>query len=268
MEQYRASNLRADLVVWLSHTSSVWPWSGAPKVSLNSTFIGGLQQYHHYLQHPGHTQLKETMKATIYWKGMHSTIRSTTKSCRSCQVNKKQKFKYRHLPSKIVMTIPWWALCVDLIGPYTLKGKDDTVIDFMALTMIDPTTSWFKVVELPLFRWSKTVTVDGKESSIVEEIFNKTSTRIARLVNKTWLSKYPRCCYIIYDNGSEFKLNFEYLCITYGIKGKSTTVNNPQAKAILEHLHQVLAQILRTAELNMAETVTPNNVDVFLDNVV
>jgi hypothetical protein len=29
---------------------------------------------HHYLQHPGHTCLKETMKAAIYWKGMRSTI--------------------------------------------------------------------------------------------------------------------------------------------------------------------------------------------------
>jgi hypothetical protein len=34
--------------------------------------------YHHYLQHPGHTQLEETMKTTMYWKGMHSTIRSIT----------------------------------------------------------------------------------------------------------------------------------------------------------------------------------------------
>ncbi len=24
--------------------------------------------YHHYLQHPGHTRLEETMKATMYWK--------------------------------------------------------------------------------------------------------------------------------------------------------------------------------------------------------
>jgi hypothetical protein len=46
-------------------------------------------------------------------------------------------------------------------------------------------------------------------------MFNKTSERIAWLVNKTWLSRYPRCCYIIYDNGSEFKLNFEYLCICH-----------------------------------------------------
>jgi hypothetical protein len=41
------------------------------------------------------------------------------------------------------------VLSVDLIGPYTLKGKDDTAIDFMAFTMIDPATSWFKIVEFP-----------------------------------------------------------------------------------------------------------------------
>ena len=30
--------------------------------------------YHHYLQHPGHTRLEETMKSAIYWKGMEETI--------------------------------------------------------------------------------------------------------------------------------------------------------------------------------------------------
>jgi hypothetical protein len=54
--------------------------------------------------------------------------------------------------SKTVITVPWQALCVDLIGPYTLKGKDGTVIDFTALTMINPITSWFKIVELSLIR--------------------------------------------------------------------------------------------------------------------
>jgi hypothetical protein len=34
----------------------------------------------------------------------------------------------------------------------------------------------------------------------------------------------------------------------------------------LEHVHQVLGQMLRTAELDMANSVTPNDVDVFLDN--
>ncbi len=159
---------------------------------------------------------------------------------------------------KIVITIPWQALCVDLIGPYTLKGKDGTIIDFMALTMINPATSWFEVVELPLIHWLKTVTDDGKESSIIEEIFDNTSEHIAWSVNKTWLNRYPRYCYIIYNNGSEFKLNFEYLCITHGIKSNPTMVKNPQANAILQCLHQVLAQMLRTAELDNSKTVTPN----------
>jgi hypothetical protein len=100
------------------------------------------------------------------------------------------------------------VLCVDLIGPYTLNGKDGTVIDFMALTMINPATSWFEIVELPLLRRVKSITVNGKESSIIEVFFDKTSEHIARLVNKTWLSRYPRCCYIIYNNGSEFKFAF------------------------------------------------------------
>jgi hypothetical protein len=57
------------------------------------------------------------------------------------------------------------------MGPYTLKGKDGTVIDFMALTMINPTTSWFKIVELTLICQLNTIAVNGTESSIIEEIF-------------------------------------------------------------------------------------------------
>ena len=44
------------------------------------------------------------------------------------------------------------VLCVDLVGPYTLKGKDGLSIDFMCLTMINPATSWFEIVELPTVR--------------------------------------------------------------------------------------------------------------------
>jgi hypothetical protein len=43
-------------------------------------------------------------------------------------------------------------------------------------------------------------------------------------------------------------------------------VKNPRANGILEHVHQVLGQMLRTAELDMADSVTPDDVDVFLDN--
>ncbi len=43
-------------------------------------------------------------------------------------------------------------------------------------------------------------------------------------------------------------------------------VKNPQANGILERVHQVLGRMPRTAELDMADSVTPNDVDVFLDN--
>jgi hypothetical protein len=79
--------------------------------------------HHRYLQHPGHTRLEETMKAAIYWKGMRKTIRSKTKSCKTCQVNKKCTQKYGHLPPKIVISTPWEALCVNLVGPYTLNVR-------------------------------------------------------------------------------------------------------------------------------------------------
>jgi hypothetical protein len=48
---------------------------------------------------------------------------------------------------------------------------------------------------------------------------------------------------------------------------KPTMVKNPQANGILERVHQVLEQMLHTAELNMANSVTPGDVNVFLDNV-
>jgi hypothetical protein len=76
--------------------------------------------YHHYLQHPGHTRLEETMNAAMYWKGMRTTIQSLTKSCKTCQTNKRQNYKYGHLPAKLITSTPWECLCVDLIGPYTL----------------------------------------------------------------------------------------------------------------------------------------------------
>ena len=106
--------------------------------------------YHHYLQHPGHTRLEETLKAEMYWPGMRNRVRNYVKICKSCQVNKRKKQKYGKLPTKQVITTPWDTLCVSLIGLYTLKGKDKSIIDFMCLTMIDPASSWFEIVELPV----------------------------------------------------------------------------------------------------------------------
>ena len=142
----------------------------------------------------------------------------------------------------------------------------------MCLTMIDPATSWFEVVELPVLdRPDEGTPKDskgkkGKKTDDKDPYFDKSSAMIAKLVYSTWFCRYPRCRNIIYDNGSEFKLHFQSLCDSFGLKRKPTSVKNPQANAILERIHQTLANMMRTAELDMADSVSPNDIADFLND--
>jgi hypothetical protein len=135
-----------------------------------------VESYHHYLQHPGSARLEETLRGSIYWKGMQRTVRAYVKNCKKCQVNKRRQKQYSKLPPKQVITKPWHTLCVDLIGPYTVKGKDGTVIDFMCLTMIDPATCWFEIVELPELERPDVVLPRIKRATRAKRHLTKTHT--------------------------------------------------------------------------------------------
>jgi hypothetical protein len=130
--------------------------------------------------------------------------------------------------------------------------------------MIDPATAWFEIIELPL----ASVVVKRSGEEITEIVIDKTAAQVSRLFNKQWLCRYPRPKYCIYDNGSEFKSHFSELCMTYSIERKPTTVTvkNPQANAILERVHGVFGDMLRTSGLDMSETVTNDDIDDFLTN--
>jgi hypothetical protein len=69
---------------------------------------------------------------------------------------------------------------------------------------------------------------------------------------------------MMYDNGSEFKLHFRNLCKTYGIKRKPSSIKNPQANAILEHIHAVFTNMLRTVKLDMTKLVNASDINIFL----
>jgi hypothetical protein len=99
-----------------------------------------------------------------------------------------------------------------------------------------------------------------------ETYFDKSSATVGSLVNRCWFCQYPRCPNIIYNNGSEFKLHFKTLCDSYGLNRKQMSIKNPQANAILEHVHQVLMTMAYTAELDMVNTVEPSDVADFLTN--
>jgi len=83
-------------------------------------------------------------------------------------------------------------------------------------------------------------------------------------MNKTRFSNYPRCWYIIYDNGSEFKLHFAALFESFGIKCNPNSVKNPQANAILNQVHQIITSMLHTTELDMDNTGETSDIDAFL----
>ncbi len=125
-------------------------------------------------------------------------------------------------------------------------------------------------MELPTVRVTVPKGGKGKKTTCLDyikdaEIFDKTSAQISNLVYKCWFSRYPHCHYMIYNNGSEFILHCD-LCKTYGVKGRPTSIKNPQANAILERIHAVFTNMLRTAKLDMAKLVNSNDINIFLSD--
>ena len=56
--------------------------------------------------------------------------------------------KYGHLPPKEAEAEPWERLCVDLIGPYTIKRKGKEPLRLWCITMIDPATGWLELKQI------------------------------------------------------------------------------------------------------------------------
>jgi len=64
----------------------------------------------------------------------------------------------------------------------------------------------------------------------------------------------------------EFKLHFESLCDSYGIKSKPTIIKNPKVNAICERVHQILGTMMGTSEIDMANSVEPADIDTYINN--
>ncbi len=132
------------------------------------------QWYHHYLKQPLHTHLEETINAVIYWKGKRSTIWSITKSCKTCQVNKRRTRKYGLLLSKIIISTPWETLCINLGAHTHLKVN-------MTLQQTSWLLPWLTRLQL-VWNCGATVTYETtdqggqrKRENNWGEIFNKSS---------------------------------------------------------------------------------------------
>ena len=185
--------------------------------------------YHTTLCHPGINRTEESIGQHLWWPKMRDHITNYVKICPLCQKNKRKQKKYGLLPAKEAETIPWDKLCVDLIGPYKIRRKGTEPLICRAVTMIDPATGWFEI----------------------HQYDDKFSITVANIVEQEWFSRYPWPTMVTFDRGSEFiGQDFQHMIKNdYGIKPKPITVRNPQANAIVERVHQVIGNIIRTFEL-------------------
>jgi hypothetical protein len=205
-----------------------------------------LAWYHLYLRHPGASKMYNTMEIGFWWKNMRQDVEHTVRTCPTCQKFKKVKKKYGKIPPKEVSAEavkPWERVNVDLIGPLTVKAKNGKFV-LNALTMIDPATGWFEV----------------------KEVRNRTAEAVAEAFDDTWLSRYPRPRHIGFDNGGENKGLFKEMVANYGLERKPTTAYNPQANGIIERVHAVLNDALRTYELEEREMKEENTWDELLSS--
>jgi hypothetical protein len=138
-------------------------------------------------------------------------------TCQVCQMTKKERIrkKYVLLPPKIAesdTTSLGHGQCGSG-GSHSFTTRTLAKIhSLLAIITIYPAINicWFEIVKAT----------------------NKSATSIQDLFHNTWLARYPRPQFIVFDNGitGEFKREFKQMCIrnNYGIKAKPTTSHNHQ----------------------------------------
>jgi hypothetical protein len=177
------------------------------------------------------------------WPGLTQDVERLCSTCPVCQLTKQERKKYGLLPPKTEESDPWVMICVDLVGPFTIMTPLKAH-SLLAFTMIDPATGWFQIVEAT----------------------NMSAASIQYLFHNTWMARYPRSQLIVFDNGGEFKREFKQMCNNYGIKAKPTTENNPQAYAIIERVHKLVNETLRSFDLEKQNLEEENPFEYFLQS--
>jgi predicted NodU family carbamoyl transferase len=64
--------------------------------------------------------------------------------------------------------------------------------------------------------------------------------------HNSWLCRYPRLIQVTPHDGSDFKSIFKKMCDNLGIKCMPNTSYNPLGTSIIERIHQVVDNMLRT----------------------
>jgi hypothetical protein len=110
-------------------------------------------------------------------------------------------------------------VCADLVGPFTIR-KPAKTHSLLALTMIDPATSWFEIVK-----------ATNKSATSIQDLFHYTSLTMGVLENSNVNSS--KCVIIMALKPNQLQV---------------TTIR-PQTNSIIERVHKVVNDMLRSFDL-------------------
>jgi len=181
--------------------------------------------------HPGEKRLELTTAQRCTWTGSSATCVNVCKRCANCAVCKKQDKKHGLLPPEPTPEIiPWHTSCVDLVGPckFGNEKKPETHVEFHCVTMIDPATGFFDMVD----------------------IGQKSADCVANWLEIHWLSRHPWPAEIAVDKGSEFAAEVrDTLKNECGFVRKTIASRNPQSNSVIERRHKTLHNVIRSAQM-------------------
>ena len=171
----------------------------------------------------------KTIKLVFTWSGLNKQVKELVKTCHEYQKCKRAgKKKYGLLPPKTAESTRWNIVNIDLWGPKSVVNTNGFTYELHVMTMVDPVTGWFEQ----------------------RQLYSPPNAYVCqRILDSVWLSRYPRPKEIGFDNGSEFKMEFQDLCSNMELKKCPSNAWNPQSNDILERIHQVLADGLVTFDL-------------------
>jgi hypothetical protein len=162
----------------------------------------------------------------LTWPKLQEQAEAMIKTC-GCQQSKKNVRKYGKLPVKKAEAEPWHTVAIDTVGKWLIKCKNGTK-ELVALSIMDPATSWFELTHLD----------------------NQDADYVATKFDHVWLCRYPRPQVCIFDNGGEFTgLEFQDKLEEMGLHPKPTTVRNAQSNGVIERIHLVVGDMIRSKRL-------------------
>jgi transposase InsO family protein len=218
--RYAQQMLAPDIEVYCYTPQGNGPW----KICIPTELLDGIVRWYHLaLGHVGISRLYDTVATHFHHRQLRLRVNDLVEKCDTCQRLKQVGRGHGELAPREAEVHPWRTVAVDLIGPWNLRVGDE-LTSFTALTVIDTVTNLAELIRLD----------------------NKSSAHVSMQFENCWLSRYPRPTNCIYDQGKEFiGWPFQHTLRRHGIKGRPTSVKNPQANAICERMHQAAGNTLR-----------------------